>query len=99
MNVLPTAPFTAAMPRVSDGHAPSEPVDVLRTRYAAVIFDMDGVVTDTAGVHARAWKKLFDQLLRQLDGDRGQDHRDGIVGQHLGHRETEEIHRHQRPER
>ena len=64
MNVLPTAPFTAAMPRVSDGHAPSEPVDVLRTRYAAVIFDMDGVVTDTAGVHARAWKKLFDQLLQ-----------------------------------
>ncbi|WHF24268.1 hypothetical protein QJS66_08795 [Kocuria rhizophila] len=41
------------MPRVSDGHAPSEPVDVLRTRYAAVIFSMDGVVTDTAGVHAR----------------------------------------------
>ena len=31
--------------------------------YAAVIFDMDGVITDTAGVHAAAWKSLFDELL------------------------------------
>ncbi|MDI3330302.1 MAG: HAD-IA family hydrolase [Micrococcus sp.] len=28
--------------------------------FRAVIFDMDGVVTDTAGVHAQAWKDLFD---------------------------------------
>jgi len=28
--------------------------------YAAVVFDMDGVVTETALIHARAWKKLFD---------------------------------------
>ena len=32
-------------------------------RYRAVIFDMDGVITDTAGVHAAAWKELFDQAL------------------------------------
>ncbi len=31
--------------------------------YAAVIFDMDGVVTDTASVHRRAWKQLFDEYL------------------------------------
>ncbi len=31
--------------------------------YDAVIFDMDGVVTDTAAVHAAAWKKLFDAVL------------------------------------
>ena len=31
--------------------------------FRAVIFDMDGVVTDTAGVHARAWKELFDASL------------------------------------
>jgi len=31
---------------------------------AAVIFDLDGVVTDTAGVHAAAWKELFDGYLR-----------------------------------
>ena len=40
---------------------------VIRTdRIDAVIFDMDGVVTDTAGVHAAAWARLFDRFL----GDR-----------------------------
>lgn len=29
----------------------------------AVIFDMDGVVTDTASVHSNAWKRLFDAIL------------------------------------
>ncbi len=29
----------------------------------AVIFDLDGVVTDTASVHAAAWKRLFDAVL------------------------------------
>ena len=32
----------------------------------AVIFDMDGVVTETAVVHAAAWKKLFDAYLEQV---------------------------------
>lgn len=37
---------------------------VLDTRdYDAVIFDMDGVVTRTAEVHAAAWKRLFDDVL------------------------------------
>ena len=31
--------------------------------YDAVIFDMDGVVTDTASLHAAAWKQLFDSAL------------------------------------
>ncbi len=30
----------------------------------AVIFDMDGVVTDTARIHARCWKEVFDGYLR-----------------------------------
>lgn len=30
---------------------------------AAVIFDTDGVLTDTASVHAQAWKRLFDEYL------------------------------------
>ena len=29
----------------------------------AVIFDLDGVVTRTAEVHAQAWKQLFDEYL------------------------------------
>jgi beta-phosphoglucomutase family hydrolase len=34
--------------------------------FAAVVFDMDGVVTETALIHARAWKKLFDEVLQKL---------------------------------
>lgn len=30
----------------------------------AVVFDLDGVLTDTARVHAAAWKALFDDVLR-----------------------------------
>ncbi len=33
--------------------------------YDAVLFDLDGVLTRTAGVHASAWKKLFDGFLEQ----------------------------------
>ena len=29
----------------------------------AAVFDTDGVVTDTATVHAAAWKKMFDVFL------------------------------------
>ena len=34
-----------------------------RSRYDAVVFDMDGVITDTAGLHAALWKELFDAYL------------------------------------
>ena len=34
------------------------------TEFDAVIFDMDGVITDTASVHAAAWKQTFDTYLR-----------------------------------
>jgi beta-phosphoglucomutase family hydrolase len=30
----------------------------------AVIFDLDGVITDTAAVHAAAWRRVFDAYLR-----------------------------------
>ena len=29
----------------------------------AVLFDLDGVLTDTASIHARAWKQMFDEFL------------------------------------
>src|ERR1700730_7183014 len=31
--------------------------------YDAAVFDMDGVITDTARVHAAAWKQTFDSYL------------------------------------
>ena len=33
--------------------------------YDAVVFDMDGVITDTATVHAAAWKRTFDAFLAE----------------------------------
>jgi alpha,alpha-trehalase len=33
--------------------------------FEAVIFDLDGVITDTASVHAAAWKRVFDDVLRE----------------------------------
>jgi alpha,alpha-trehalase len=42
-----------------------ERVTIDRGRYDAVIFDLDGVVTQTAAVHAAAWKRLFDAYLAE----------------------------------
>jgi len=38
-------------------------------RFDAVIFDLDGVITDTARVHLVAWKRLFDEYLAVVDPD------------------------------
>ena len=32
------------------------------------LFDLDGVLTDTAAVHTVAWKEMFDAYLRERDG-------------------------------
>lgn len=37
--------------------------------HVAVLFDLDGVLTPTADVHRRAWKRAFDQALRHHLGD------------------------------
>jgi beta-phosphoglucomutase family hydrolase len=34
----------------------------------ACLFDLDGVLTETAGVHAAAWKQMFDDYLRARAG-------------------------------
>ncbi|MFE2579235.1 beta-phosphoglucomutase family hydrolase [Streptomyces sp. NPDC059378] len=36
----------------------------------ACLFDLDGVVTKTAVVHAAAWKETFDAFLREREGER-----------------------------
>ena len=46
--------------------------DVNATDVDAVLFDMDGVVTDTAQAHAAAWKRLFDEFLRARSAARGE---------------------------
>jgi beta-phosphoglucomutase family hydrolase len=37
----------------------------LPDRIQAGLFDLDGVLTDTAAVHAAAWKEMFDKFLQQ----------------------------------
>ena len=39
------------------------------SRYQAVLFDLDGVLTDTASIHAAAWKEAFDGFLRRQAGE------------------------------
>jgi beta-phosphoglucomutase-like phosphatase (HAD superfamily) len=34
-----------------------------RERFDAILFDLDGVLTDTAGIHAACWKRMFDAFL------------------------------------
>jgi beta-phosphoglucomutase family hydrolase len=36
---------------------------VTRRQFDAVIFDLDGVLTSTAAIHADAWKRMFDEFL------------------------------------
>lgn len=54
--------------------------------FQAAVFDMDGVVTRTAQLHAQAWKALFDEMLHARDGeafrpfDAGADYRDHVDG-------------------
>ena len=49
------------------------PIVTLSPRdYDAVLFDLDGVLTRTASVHAAAWKKLFDGFLERRSAETGQ---------------------------
>ncbi len=40
-----------------------------RVNYDAVIFDLDGVLTKTAKLHASAWKRMFDRFLASREKD------------------------------
>src|SRR5690349_3481971 len=40
----------------------------------AVLFDLDGVVTDTAVIHQAAWAAAFDDLLARRPASAGEDH-------------------------
>jgi beta-phosphoglucomutase family hydrolase len=48
---------------------------ITRDRYDAVLLDLDGVITDTANLHAAAWKQMFDAYLQQRAAARGEPFR------------------------
>jgi beta-phosphoglucomutase family hydrolase len=45
---------------------------ITRDRYDAVLLDLDGVITDTASVHAACWKQMFDDYLQKRATQRGE---------------------------
>ena len=49
----------------------STPV-ISRDRYDAVLLDLDGVITDTASIHAACWKQMFDEYLQKRATQRGE---------------------------
>ena len=49
--------MTAPQPRAST--RPSTSAWLLRSRFDAVLFDLDGVLTDTARLHLAAWREMF----------------------------------------
>ena len=45
---------------------------ITRDQYDAVLLDLDGVITDTASVHAACWKQMFDEYLQRRATQRGE---------------------------
>jgi beta-phosphoglucomutase family hydrolase len=48
------------------------PFPITPTLYDAVLFDLDGVLTSTARIHADCWQQMFDTYLRQRARDSGE---------------------------
>jgi beta-phosphoglucomutase family hydrolase len=49
----------------------------------AVLFDLDGVLTGTAGLHRAAWRATFDEFLRRRDGAGFVPFTDGDYARHV----------------
>ena len=43
----------------------------MASKFKCAIFDLDGVITDSAHVHMAAWKAMFDEYLVRWSGSRG----------------------------
>jgi beta-phosphoglucomutase family hydrolase len=46
---------------------------ITREKYDAVLLDLDGVITDTAKLHAACWKEMFDGFLYKRAAERGEE--------------------------
>src|SRR3954464_11102760 len=65
---------------VGDGDRYAGAVDGLRValpeRISACLFDLDGVLTRTATIHAAAWKEMFEDFRIRRAGREHDDHED-----------------------
>jgi beta-phosphoglucomutase family hydrolase len=51
---------------------PESKYAITRDQYDAVLLDLDGVITDTASLHAACWKQMFDEYLLKRATPRGE---------------------------
>ena len=65
-------------PRENPVRAPER--DLTSPPFEAAIFDLDGVLTRTASVHAAAWKQTFDGYLGELARRSGMPFREFALG-------------------
>ena len=59
----------------TNGARPRQPKSkyaITRDQYDAVLLDLDGVITDTARIHAACWKQMFDEYLQKRATQRGE---------------------------
>lgn len=53
---------------------------VTKELFDAVLFDLDGVLTDTAKIHAACWKRMFDDFLRERATEKNEPFRPFDIG-------------------
>jgi beta-phosphoglucomutase family hydrolase len=75
-----TMPRMAAVHPCGPAHNAPARLDITRDRYDAVLFDLDGVLTSTAEIHAAAWKQMFDEYLRRRAKSGGEPFREFDIG-------------------
>ena len=72
------------MPPPTQARAPAQTagpdVEISPARFDAVLFDLDGVLTSTAAIHASAWKSMFDDYLRRRAQSTGEPFRPFDIG-------------------
>jgi len=47
-------------------------ITITRNQFDAVLFDLDGVITDTANLHAASWKQMFDEYLKKRAAEKAE---------------------------
>jgi len=52
---------------------PAEQASIFPQSLDGVLFDMDGVITDTAKAHAAVWKQVFDEYLKERADREGEE--------------------------
>ena len=48
-------------------------ITITRNQFDAVLFDLDGVITDTANLHAASWKQMFDEYLKKRAAEKAEE--------------------------